>query len=60
MAAAHAAIAVCHEPDVTRLDGSASFTWRGHDPITAILLKPVTIANDNISIVIYTEWSGGG
>jgi ABC-type xylose transport system substrate-binding protein len=50
-----AAIALCHDPDVTRVEGSATVTWPGHDPMTAILLKPVTITKDNISDVIYTN-----
>jgi D-xylose transport system substrate-binding protein len=57
-AAAHAAIALCRDPDITRVDGSKSVTWPGRDPMTAILLAPVAITKDNIGIVIQTntEW----
>ncbi len=55
MAIGQAAIALCRDPDITRLEGSASVTWPGRDPMTAILLKPVTITKDNISDVIYTS-----
>lgn len=54
-AAAHAAIALCHDPDITRVDGSTSVTWPGRDPMTAILLAPVVITKDNIGIVIETN-----
>jgi D-xylose transport system substrate-binding protein len=55
MAIGQAAIALCRDPDITRVEGSASVTWPGRDPMTAILLKPVTITKDNISDVIYTS-----
>jgi D-xylose transport system substrate-binding protein len=47
-ATAQAAIALCRDPDITRVAGSATVTWPGHDPMTAILLKPVTITKDNL------------
>jgi D-xylose transport system substrate-binding protein len=57
-AAAHAAIALCHDPDITRVDGSASVTWPGRDPMQAILLAPAAITKDNIDIAVQTskEW----
>jgi D-xylose transport system substrate-binding protein len=57
-AAAHAAMALCHDPDITRVEGSTSVTWPGRDPMTAILLAPVAITKDNIGIAIQTnmEW----
>jgi D-xylose transport system substrate-binding protein len=57
-AAAQAAIALCHDPDITRVDGSASVTWPGRDPMQAILLAPVAITKDNIGIAVQTstEW----
>ena len=54
-AAAHAAMALCHDPDITRVEGSASVTWPGRDPMTAILLAPLAITKDNIGIVINTS-----
>jgi D-xylose transport system substrate-binding protein len=57
-AEAHAAIALCNDPDITRVDGSASVTWPGRDPMQAILLAPVLITKDNIGIAVQTstEW----
>ncbi len=54
-ATVRAAIALCHDQDIARVDGSASVTWFGHDPMTAILLEPVAITKDNLSIVITTD-----
>jgi D-xylose transport system substrate-binding protein len=57
-AAAHAAMALCHDPDITRVEGSTSVTWPGRDPMTAMLLAPVAITKDNIGIAIQTgmQW----
>jgi D-xylose transport system substrate-binding protein len=49
------AIALCHDPDITRVAGSASLTWPGHDPLTAVLLPPIAITKDNLSVVIQTN-----
>jgi D-xylose transport system substrate-binding protein len=54
-AAAHAAIALCHDPDITRVDGSTSATWPGRDPMTAILLAPLAITRDNLGIAVETN-----
>ena len=54
-AAAHAAMALCHDPDITRVEGSTSVTWPGRDPMQAILLAPLAITKDNIGIVISTS-----
>jgi D-xylose transport system substrate-binding protein len=54
-AAAQAAMALCHDPDITKVQGSASFTWPGRDPMTAILLTPVPITKDNIGVAINTS-----
>jgi D-xylose transport system substrate-binding protein len=54
-ATAQAAIALCRDPDITRVAGSATVTWPGHDPMTAILLKPVTITKDNLGMLIETD-----
>jgi D-xylose transport system substrate-binding protein len=49
------AIALCHDPDITRVAGSATLTWPGHDPLTAVLLPPTAITKDNLSVVIQTN-----
>lgn len=54
-ATAQAAIALCRDPDITRVAGSATVTWPGHDPMTAILLKPVTITKDNLGSFLDTD-----
>ncbi len=47
-----AAIALCRDPDITKLAGSVSVSWPGGDPMQAILLAPVAITKDNFDIVI--------
>jgi D-xylose transport system substrate-binding protein len=54
-ATAQAAIALCRDPDITRVAGSATVTWPGHDAMTAILLKPVTITKDNLGSFLDTD-----
>ena len=54
-AAAQAAIALCHDPDIAKVAGSASVTWPDSDPMRAILLAPVPITKDNIATVIQTD-----
>jgi D-xylose transport system substrate-binding protein len=54
-AAAEAAVALCHEPDIAKVAGSSSVTWPGRDPMRAILLAPVAITKDNLSIVVETS-----
>jgi D-xylose transport system substrate-binding protein len=55
VAAAQAAVALCHEPDIAKVAGSSSVTWPGRDPMRAILLTPVAITRDNLSIVVQTS-----
>jgi ABC-type xylose transport system substrate-binding protein len=54
-ATAQAAIALCSDPDITRVAGSATVTWPGHDPMTAILLEPVAITKDNLGSYLDTD-----
>jgi D-xylose transport system substrate-binding protein len=54
-ATGQAAIALCRDPDITRVAGSATVTWPGHDPMTAILLKPITITKDNLGSYLDTD-----
>jgi D-xylose transport system substrate-binding protein len=52
---AQVSVALCHDPDIARVAGSASLTWPGHDPLTAALLAPIAITKDNLSVVIQTN-----
>lgn len=54
-AEAQAAMALCQNPDITKIAGSASVTWPGRDPMTALLLAPVAITRDNIGIAVGTS-----
>jgi D-xylose transport system substrate-binding protein len=47
-----AAVALCRDPDVTKVKGAASVTWPGRDPMTALLLTPVAITKDNLGDVV--------
>ncbi len=49
---ARIAIALCHDPDISRLAGSALLAWPGHDSLTAFLLTPVPITKDNSGEVV--------
>ncbi len=55
VAAAQAAVALCRDPDITKVAGSTSVTSPGLDPMMAVLLAPVAITKDNLGIVVQTS-----
>jgi D-xylose transport system substrate-binding protein len=54
--AGEAAIALCANPDVTKVAGTAPFTTPGGVAVTSILLKPIPITKDNLKVVLDAGW----
>ena len=54
-AVARAALALCKDPDMAKVEGSVSVTWPGLDPMRAVLVAPVTITRDNLDVAITTS-----
>ncbi|MCU1358820.1 MAG: xylF [Ilumatobacteraceae bacterium] len=54
--AGEAAIALCANPDVSKLAGTAPFTTPGGIDVTAIQLKPIPITKDNLKVVLDAKW----
>ena len=55
--AGEAAIALCTNPDVTKVSGTAPFTTPGGNDVTSILLTPQPITKDNLNVVIDAGWT---
>ena len=55
-AAGEAAIALCNDPDVTKVAGTAPFTTPGGNTVTSTLLKPLIIKKDNLNAVLDAGW----
>jgi len=55
-AAGKAAAALCGDPDVAKVAGTAPFTTPGGINITSILLEPIPITQDNLNVVIDAGW----
>ncbi len=54
-AVARAALALCKDPDMAKVEGSVSVTWPGLGPMRAVLVAPVTITRDNLDVAITTS-----
>jgi D-xylose transport system substrate-binding protein len=55
-AAGEAAVALCSNPDVTAVAGTAPFTSPGGNELTSILLEPIPITQENLDIVLDAGW----
>ena len=55
--AGEAAIALCADPDVTAVAGTAPFETPEGNSITSILLTPLPITQENLDVVIDAEWT---
>ncbi len=51
-AAGDAAVALCKDPDISKLEGATLFSSPGHNQIPSILLMPQAITKDNLDVVI--------
>jgi D-xylose transport system substrate-binding protein len=55
--AGEAAVALCKDKDVSKVSGTAPFTTPGGEDVTSILLKPQSILQDNLDVVIDAGWT---
>jgi D-xylose transport system substrate-binding protein len=55
-AAGEAAIALCADPDVGSVAGTAPFTTPGGVEVSSILLTPIAITQDNLDVVLDAGW----
>ena len=55
-AAGEAAIALCANPDVKSVEGTAEFTTPGDNKVSSILLEPLPITRDNLNEVLDAGW----
>jgi D-xylose transport system substrate-binding protein len=55
-AAGEAALALCDNPDVKAVTGTAPFKTPGGNDVTSILLKPQPIKTDNLNVVVDAGW----
>jgi D-xylose transport system substrate-binding protein len=56
-AAGDAAVALCNNPDISRVKGARPFTLVGHDQVTSIMLAPQAITKENLNLVIDSAWA---
>ncbi len=54
--AGEAAVALCADPDVAAVAGTAPFTTPGGIDVTSILLEPIPITQDNLNVVLDAGW----
>jgi D-xylose transport system substrate-binding protein len=55
-AAGEAAVALCANPDVAAVEGTAPFTTPGGNEMSSILLEPIPITQDNLDVVLDAGW----
>jgi D-xylose transport system substrate-binding protein len=55
-AAGEAAVALCQNPDLTAVSGTAPFTSPEGNEMTSILLEPIPITQDNLDVVLDAGW----
>ena len=55
-AAGAAAVALCNDPDITAVNLTEPFDSPGGNSMTSILLEPIPITQDNLSVVLDAGW----
>jgi D-xylose transport system substrate-binding protein len=55
-ASGEAAIALCANGDPSSIEGTAAFTTPGGNSVASILLEPIPVTKDNLSVVLDAEW----
>ena len=55
-AAGEAAVQLCANPDVSAVEGTASFTSPEGNEMSSILLEPIPITKDNLDVVLDAGW----
>jgi D-xylose transport system substrate-binding protein len=54
--AGEAALALCENPDLAAVSGTAPFTTPEDNEVTSILLEPIPITQENLDIVVDAGW----
>ena len=54
--AGEAAVALCADPDPATVPGTAPFTTPGGNEVSSILLTPIPITQENLSVVLEAGW----
>lgn len=55
-AAGEAAVALCADPDIAAVSGTAPFDSPGGNAMTSILLDPIPVTQDNLDVVLDAGW----
>jgi D-xylose transport system substrate-binding protein len=55
-AAGDAAVALCKNPDISKLSGTTKLSVPGSGQVTSILVAPQAITKDNLNLVIDSGW----
>ena len=55
-AAGEAAVALCANPDVAAVEGTAPFTTPEGNDVASILLEPIPITQENLDVVVDAGW----
>ena len=55
-AAGEAAVALCANPDVAAVEGTATFTTPEGNDVASILLEPIPIGQENLDVVLDAGW----
>ena len=55
-AAGEAAVALCENPDLAAVAGTADFDSPGGNTLTSVLLEPIPITQDNLDVVLDADW----
>ncbi len=56
-AAGDAAVALCKNRDIAKLEGTRPFSLPSHNQVTSILLTPQEITKDNLKLVVDAGWT---
>jgi D-xylose transport system substrate-binding protein len=56
-AAGDAAVALCKNPDISKLKGTTPSSFASNDQMTSILLTPQAITKDNLNVVVDAGWA---
>ena len=55
--AGDAAVALCKNPDISRVKGTTLYSSPGHNQIPAFLFTPQAITKDNLNVVLEAGWT---
>ena len=55
-AAGEAALALCGDPDVSKVSGASPFDTPGGNSLSTILLTPIAITQENLNVVLDAGW----